>query len=145
MLRYLSSNRILLQQEIKQREQVIRAAGNLLVEDLCAKPEYVDAMVQLVDEMGPYIVVAPGVALAHARPEEGAVKEAISLVTLSTPVYFGHPDNDPVDIIFGVSATSADKHLELMSLIANCFQQQGFACKLRSTKDVTTLMEEIPC
>jgi len=46
-------------------------AGAFLVDTDAVFPSYVDAMVRAVEELGPYMVVAPGIALAHARPEDG--------------------------------------------------------------------------
>ncbi|EGM1341854.1 PTS sugar transporter subunit IIA, partial [Salmonella enterica] len=38
----------------------------------------------------------PGIALPHARPEQGANHNQISVTTLSTPVAFGNADCDPI-------------------------------------------------
>ena len=54
--------------------QTIRLAGSLLEEAGTITADYTEAMVRSVEETGPYIVVAPGFAFAHARPSE-AVKE----------------------------------------------------------------------
>jgi PTS system ascorbate-specific IIA component len=43
---------------------------------------YVDNMVKLVETMGPYIVIMPGVALAHARPNGDVSSNQIALVTM---------------------------------------------------------------
>ena len=51
----------------------IRAAGELLVATGTATPEYTEAMIDNVRQNGPYIVVAPGFALAHTRPD-GSVR-----------------------------------------------------------------------
>lgn len=40
----------------------------------CIKESYIDAMVNTVKNMGPYIVIAPGIAMPHAAPEDGVLK-----------------------------------------------------------------------
>ena len=35
------------------------------------EPTYTEAMIDVVRDMGPYIVLAPGLAMPHARPEMG--------------------------------------------------------------------------
>jgi mannitol/fructose-specific phosphotransferase system IIA component (Ntr-type) len=60
-------------------------------------------MKRVVKEFGPYIVVWPGVAMLHANCAEGVRQPGMSLVTLQNPVEFGHPENDPVDIILALS------------------------------------------
>jgi PTS system ascorbate-specific IIA component len=96
----------------------IRAACEPLVLAGCATPHYADRCVDMVREHGPYIVLAPGVALAHARPEDGATRLALSAITLSRPVPFGHPTNDPVDVVFAFASPDAGAHMGLLTALA---------------------------
>jgi PTS system ascorbate-specific IIA component len=96
----------------------IRAACDPLVRAGCATPRYADRCVEMVREHGPYIVLAPGVALAHARPEDGAVRLALSAVTLARPVAFGHPTNDPVDVVLAFASPDARAHMGLLAALA---------------------------
>ena len=75
-------------------------------------PQYVQAMVDSYRELGPYFVIAPG-WLPHARPERGARKAQISAIRLHEPLAFGHAENDPVQVVLGLSATSSDAHIHL--------------------------------
>ncbi len=43
-----------------------------------------------------HIVIAPGIALPHARPEDGVIDSTVAVVRLAEPVNFGNEDNDPV-------------------------------------------------
>ena len=59
---------------------------------------------------GPYYILAPGVAMPHARPECGALKTGMSLTLLEQGVYF--PGNDePIKLLIGLSAADADSHI----------------------------------
>ena len=60
-------------------------------------------MIETVEKMGPYIVIAPGLALAHSRPSEAVLKTGLSWVRLSTPVKFGNKANDPVSLVIGLA------------------------------------------
>ena len=53
--------------------EALTQAGSLLEKTGAITPEYTTAMVESVETNGPYIVVAPGFAFAHARPSS-AVK-----------------------------------------------------------------------
>ncbi|MFB8734775.1 PTS sugar transporter subunit IIA [Bacillus sp. SL00103] len=44
-------------------------------------------MIQSVDQNGPYIVIAPQVAIPHARPEDGVNELSMSLMTFEQPVF----------------------------------------------------------
>lgn len=67
---WLSASSIALNQRADDYKEAIRIGGNLLVNDGKATPEYASAMIDAVQEFGPYIVIAPGIAMPHARPED---------------------------------------------------------------------------
>ncbi|WP_435926985.1 PTS sugar transporter subunit IIA [Dryocola sp. BD613] len=98
-------------------EQAIIAAGEALRETGACDSGYVQAMVDNFRRFGPYFVIAPGLAMPHARPEQGAIEAQISLVRLTTPLAFGHDENDPVSVLIGLSATSSDSHIALIQRI----------------------------
>jgi PTS system ascorbate-specific IIA component len=87
-------------------------------------------MVRMIDEHGPYIVVAPGLALAHARPGPEVATDGLAVVTLANPVEFGHPYNDPVRVVLGVAAASNESHLQLVAELANIFNDSDAVDRL---------------
>lgn len=99
-------------------EEAVRAAGRLLEACGDVDPGYTEAMVRTVREMGPYIVVAPGIALPHARPEDGALRTCVGLVRLATPVAFGSEVNDPVDLVIPFGTSRAEEHVEVLAELA---------------------------
>ncbi|WP_322806300.1 PTS sugar transporter subunit IIA [Thermanaerothrix sp.] len=111
-------------------EEAVRAAGRLLVASGAAEPRYIDGMIRTVRELGPYIVIAPGIALPHARPEEGALREGYALVTLAQPINFGNPDNDPVQVVIAFCAPDASTHLESLRALAERLGQPDFVPRL---------------
>ncbi|MEP6480795.1 MAG: PTS sugar transporter subunit IIA [Rhodoglobus sp.] len=102
-----------------------RAAVTLAADALAisgaARPEYGLEMIRMIEEHGPYVVIAPGLALAHARPGPEVLADGLSIVTLATPVNFGHPHNDPVRVVLGLAIVSADEHLAAVAALANVF------------------------
>lgn len=95
--------------------QVIDICGNLLIQSGFVEPSYVDAMKRSLEENGPYMVIVPGVALLHARPENGVKKVCIAMVTLKEPIPFGHKDNDPVRLAIAFGAIDKQNHLNLLA------------------------------
>jgi PTS system ascorbate-specific IIA component len=98
----------------------VELAGARLAATGAAAPEYADEMIRMIEEHGPYVVIAPGLALAHARPGPEVHADGLSVVTLVTPVTFGHPHNDPVRVIIGLAAGYAT-HLSVVAALANVF------------------------
>src|SRR2546427_259365 len=101
----LAPQTIRLRVSAADRSAVVEQAGALLVASGGVEQRYVTAMNQALDTLGPYMVIVPGVALLHARPEDGAKRLCMSLLTLEPPVPFGNPDNDPVTVAFALAAT----------------------------------------
>ena len=95
MDKILNESHIRIKEKAADWEEAVRKAGAVLVEEGSIRPAYVEKMIQSVKELGPYIVIMPGFALAHAAPCEDVVKSDMALITLDTPVEFGSP-NDPV-------------------------------------------------
>ena len=99
--------------------QAIELAGDALVTSQRTTPKYTQAMVQAFEELGPYMVIAPGIALAHARPSEAVLGTGLSLITLSEPVVFGSEANDPVRLVIGLAAVDHDSHIDLMAALSD--------------------------
>ncbi|TFG49309.1 MAG: PTS sugar transporter subunit IIA, partial [Anaerolineales bacterium] len=115
-----SITRELVQLQVKAEnwEDAVRAGGQLLVNaDIC-EDRYVDAMVAAVRDMGPYMVLAPGIALAHGRPEDGVLKMGLSIINLETPVEFGSETNDPVSLVISFGGVDKESHLGLLQELA---------------------------
>ncbi|WP_199586397.1 hypothetical protein [Brachybacterium sp. JB7] len=52
-------------------------------------------MIRTVEEHGPYIVIAPGFALATPGPNESVLRTALSFVRLAEPIPFGKRGQRP--------------------------------------------------
>lgn len=102
-------------------QDAITRAGEVLVEIGATTPAYTDRMISVVDEFGAYIVIAPGLALSHARPGADVTGNGLSVVTLAEPVPFGNPHNDPVSVVLGLALTSAENHVTTVAQLANIF------------------------
>jgi len=124
-------------------EEAVKEAGMLLVHSGSVEPQYVPAMVQMVKDIGPYIVIAPGVALPHARPEEGAKRPCMSLVTLDTPVNFGNEYNDPVTLVIAFAAPGKEGHLEALAELARFLEDNDRVEKLKQAASVDEALELI--
>ena len=99
----------------------VRVAGDVLARAGIATPAYADEMIRMIEEHGPYVVIAPGLALAHARPGPAVLSDGLAIVTLALPVDFGHPHNDPVSVVLGLAIATADEHLAAVAELANVF------------------------
>ena len=88
----------------------IRKAANLLLQENCIEERYIDSMINSVLKYGPYIVIDQGIALAHARPDDGVLKTGIAIATLAPSIIFG-TENDPVKLMIVLAASGDDEHV----------------------------------
>lgn len=106
-------------------EEAVRAAGQLLLEAGAIEESYIQRCVDTVQTEGPYMVLTKGIALAHTRPGADVHKEALSLVSLETPVEFGHKDNDPVKLVFLLAALTDNSHIGALMELAQKLSEEG--------------------
>lgn len=126
----LTEKTIKLNVEVKDWEEAVRIGGELLEKDGAIEHRYIDAMINSVKEIGPYIVIAPGIAMPHARPEAGAKKIGMSLITLKNPVNFGNKENDPVKIVVCLCAVDHSSHLKALSELVELLGDERFISTL---------------
>lgn len=125
--------------------EAVRLASGLLEDAGAVTSDYPRRCIEMIEEHGPYVVLAPGIALAHARPEDGVLRLGIAVVTLVDPVAFGHPDNDPVDVVFAFGSPDGDQHVGLLSSLARELVG-GLADRLRACEtdaDAQRTLEEV--
>ncbi|MBI5161619.1 MAG: PTS sugar transporter subunit IIA [Micrococcales bacterium] len=115
--------------------EAVRLAGGALEDAGATTAAYADEMVRMIEEHGPYVVVSPGLALAHARPGPSVLADGLSVVTLERPVVFGHPHNDPVRVVLGLAVHSPERHLGLIADLANAFDVADTTARLAAAAD----------
>lgn len=121
----LAEDRIDLDVAAATWEEAVLAAGELLERSGIAGPAYTGSMIDNVQTNGPYIVVAPGFAFAHARPSPAVHRTGMSWVRLANPVAFGHKTNDPVGLVVALAATDDRAHATAMAELAKVVGDPG--------------------
>ncbi|UVY85003.1 PTS sugar transporter subunit IIA [Brachybacterium sp. NBEC-018] len=96
----------------------ITAAGALIESTGAVDPAYTAAMIRSVEEHGPYIVIAPGFALAHSRPDASVHRTAMSVLRPQAPIVFGHESNDPVTLVVALAAADPSAHQQALAALA---------------------------
>ncbi|WP_433953440.1 PTS sugar transporter subunit IIA [Curtobacterium flaccumfaciens] len=139
----LPDTAVLLGADAPAWRDAMRLVGGALVASGTTTDEYTDAMIGMVEEHGPYIVISPGLAFAHARPGGAVVRDGLAIVTLASPVAFGHPHNDPVRVVLGLAVAEVGTHLESIGEIANLFNDAtvtGRIAAATTADEVRTVM-----
>lgn len=114
----------------------IKIAGKLLAGSGVGSPAYTEAMIKNVEEHGPYIVIAPGFAFAHAQAP-GLVKHTgMAWVRLKKPVRFGNELHDPVTLIAALASADSTQHIQAMRQLIDVVDNNQTRARLQTAKDV---------
>ncbi|WP_022893666.1 PTS sugar transporter subunit IIA [Agromyces subbeticus] len=130
----LLDDAIVLRAHVDDWRAAVREAGRALVRSGSTRSEYADRMIAVIEEFGAYVVIAPGLALAHARPGPDVLHEGLSVVTLDEPVPFGHPHNDPVHVVVGLAVSNAEEHVASVARLANAFNDSGIVGRIANAE-----------
>lgn len=95
---------------------------DLLVRTGKVTSNYPKAIKKSHKEMGAYYVLAPKIAMPHARPEDGVNELCLQLTVFKNGMDFGSTDNGDVYIAITLAATDSDSHLQTIMKLAELFQ-----------------------
>lgn len=106
--------------KVNDWQTAVRIASKPLLEYGYIEESYVEAIISSVNEIGPYIVLAPKVAVPHASPDAGVHRLGISLLQLKEPVNFGLADDEDknVQLIFVLATVDSSAHLKALQQLA---------------------------
>lgn len=143
LLELINNNVIELGVKAQDYEEAIRKAGQLLVNDGKVEEKYVDSMINVANDIKGYIVIAPGIALPHARPELGTKKIGLSIITLDKPINFGNEANDPVSVVIPLAAVDSKSHLELLQELSMLLDNNDLVEKFTNCNKKEEIIELI--
>ena len=143
LAKYISENAVKCSVCAENWEEVVRAAGALLLDSGSIKESYIQRCVDTVKTEGPYMVLTKGIALAHTRPGDDVLEEAISVVSLETPVEFGHKENDPVKLVFLLAALNVNSHINVLMELAQKLSEGDMRERLQHIDDAKELYENL--
>lgn len=107
----ITEDKILFKDNVSSWEEAIWLSANPLLDTNVINKQYVEKVISNVKELGPYICIAPNIAISHARPEDGAHDLGMTILTLKEPVYFKENNERPARVIITLAAPDNEKHL----------------------------------
>jgi len=119
----------------REWRDAVTCAGMLLLETGKILFSYIEEMIRMIEDHGAYIVFAPGVAIAHGRPQMNCSSPCASLVRLEPPIPFGHLKNDPVRYVLAVQTSNSDEHLHILFRIMNMMCEEDLRKRLDCAGD----------
>ncbi|WP_207579107.1 BglG family transcription antiterminator [Listeria marthii] len=115
----LPKERIAFQESVADWREAIQVASKSLQQEGYISRNYQQAMIENIEKLGPYIVIAPGIALPHASVDDGAYRVGMSLLRLDKPVSFSSKAKDQVRLIIVLASIDSYTHINALSQLTN--------------------------
>lgn len=137
LIDFIKKDNIRLNLNCKDFEDVILQGTKPLEEKGFVTHKYGLGIINKLKEFGAYMVIAPGICLAHADLSNEITKSCMSFINLKYPIKFNSEFNDPVKIVLTFASLDKEIHLnallEFMDVINN--PQDLDRLKKTSSKD----------
>ncbi|EAE6153602.1 BglG family transcription antiterminator [Listeria monocytogenes] len=115
----LPKERITFQESVADWREAIQVASKSLQQEGYISRNYQHAMIENIEKLGPYIVIAPGIALPHASVDDGAYRVGMSLLRLDKTVSFSSKAKDQVKLIIVLASIDSYTHINALSQLTN--------------------------
>ncbi len=119
----VTQNDILFKDKVKTWEDAIFLGGEPLLKQRKIEKRYLEKVIKNVHELGPYIGIAPNVAISHARPEDGVNELGISILILKNPIYLNNQENKPVRILITLASPDNEVHLTALQELSQILME----------------------
>ncbi len=139
LAKWLTHEKVQYLERVADWKEAIQAAGRPLLSEGAITQDYVNTIIAQKQEIGPYFVIAPRIAMPHARPEQGAKALGLSIVKLGQPVNFDADENDPVDVIIMFSAPDSNSHIEMISQLAEVLSDDEAMERIFNSQNINEL------
>jgi mannitol PTS system EIIA component len=135
LIDYFPASSIAIKNAAGSWQQAIDFSMESLLKRRCINENYIQAIKESTLSNGPYYILAPGVAMPHARPECGALKTGFSLTLLKNPVIFDE-GNEPVSLLIGLSATDSTSHIDAIQALSELLcEDENISALLTATSE----------
>lgn len=131
-------------EQLGWREAIYLAAQPLL-ESGQIQASYQEAMIAKVEEFGPFINLGKGIAIPHARPEDGVNQVGMSMLVLEHPIYLLDDPKQEIRLLICIAAIDNETHLKALSRLTTILRDNEQVKALLASKsfeDIKTIIAE---
>ena len=122
------------QQGFDDWKDAVRAACQPLLADGTIEDIYPEEIIKKVEELGPYIVIAPDICIPHAQEGLGVHETAISFMKTEKPVSFSDDGEHDARLFFVLASTDNAVHLKNLGDMAEALSDDDLVAELLQAK-----------
>lgn len=140
---HLHEGTILFAENISDWRTAIEAVASPLLHNGAITQQYVDAMCDSIAAGGTYIDLGHGIALAHARPEAGVVRTALSALRVRPAVLLNDDSDHPIDLFVCLAASDSQGHLAALADLGRLLSNPSARESLLAATDTAEFMASL--
>lgn len=137
LLHMMNPEHVLLTTEPMDWRMAIRKAAEKMLQDGYFEERYVEEAIHHVELYGNYIIVSPGVAVAHAGRESGVHKDGIGLLVSRDGIEF--EDGEKVYLLFIFGQKDEKEYLDLFDEIIQLGQNSRALKRIAACQTIADL------
>ncbi|GAA0180014.1 BglG family transcription antiterminator [Clostridium sediminicola] len=135
----ISKDRVIFNEGVDTWEEAVKLGTKPLIEQGYIEKSYEEAVIENIKKLKAYVVIKPGVAIPHAKPENGVNRLGLSIVILNKGVEFGHPKNDPVRLLFVMANKDSTSHLQALDIFVRIIKEKRFVEEILRLNDYNSV------
>ncbi|GAA0076750.1 BglG family transcription antiterminator [Clostridium sp. CTA-5] len=140
---FIKKENIELKLNCKDWKDVISKGSDILIKKDYITENYKKGIIEKLEEIGPYMVIAPGVCLAHVDMVDEINRTCMSLINLKYPIKFNSKFNDPVRVVLTFATKDKESHLNALLGFMNLINNSNDLNSLISTSSKDEVIEII--
>ena len=125
---------------VRDKQDAIQQAGELLVQGGCVAPAYVSGMLAREQTMSTYL--GNGVAIPHGQQENLADVRRTAISVLQIPDGIEWEPGERAYLVIGIAA-NADEHVGVLANLAEVIEDPDAADQLARTTDPMLIIERL--
>lgn len=122
-------------------EQGVELGSQLLISNKYVGQDYIDEIIKITAEHGPYYIIAPHIALLHVAPKENTKANAISFTYFKNPIKFKAEEHYHVNFCLALLAKDNSSHMDILQAVAMLFTNQDFLNELQKCSSKKELIK----
>jgi multiphosphoryl transfer protein len=136
----LPQSNIQLEAQVANKEQAIRAVGDLLVQNQFIRPGYVESMLGREKVANTYL--GNGISIPHGLPKDRELILRTGIAVLQVPQGVEWNPGEKATLVVGIAARS-DEHLELLANLTHVLGDEQTVQRLSTTRDSQDIIQAL--
>lgn len=124
-------------------DKAIDVCCSILLKKSTISAGYVEAIKRSHNELGAYYVLAPGIAMPHARPEDGVNSMGLQLTVFKHGVDLQSKENGDVYLAVTLAAVDSNSHIKTIMSLSELFQNEEDVERIISSDSKAEILEII--